>query len=67
MVAAVGFTRFKKGTRIVICLKDGQRVRGEYVGAHDGAVAIATCDPTGRAGTLIMPKKAIAFMRADGS
>lgn len=66
MVAAVGFTKFKKGTRVVICLKTGERAHGSFLAATHGMVAILTQDSIGREGTLIMPKKAIAFMRADG-
>ena len=67
MVATTGYTKFKKGARIVVCLRDGQRVSGAFVGSRGDAVAIATTDPSGKPGTLIMPKRSIAFMRAEGT
>jgi hypothetical protein len=67
MVATVGYTRFKKGARIVVCLKDGLRVTGTFLGSGSGMVGIFTQSADGREGTLLLPKKAIAFMRANGA
>ena len=70
MVATVGCTKFKKGTLIVVCLKDGRRVVGSYVGAAHGAVAVFVDVAGSASGTAIIPKRAIAFMRhtrADGT
>lgn len=67
MVATVGYTKFKPGTKVHLRLKDGRTLEGRYVDTRQGCLGLIGVLEDGREGFCMIPKRLIAFVRKDGA
>ena len=67
MVAAIGYTKFKPGTKVHVRLKDGRTLEGRYVDTRQGCFGMIAVLEDGREGLCAIPKRLIAFTRRNGT